>query len=39
MDSLISNIVRGSDFGIINHTTGNSHQIQFSLKLIFDTTE
>jgi Carboxypeptidase regulatory-like domain len=30
-----ANIVRGSGFGIINHTTGNSRQIQFSLKLIF----
>jgi len=30
-----ANIVRGSGFGVINHTTGNSRQIQFSLKLIF----
>jgi len=30
-----ANIVRGSGFGIISHTTGNSRQIQFSLKLIF----
>jgi hypothetical protein len=32
---LPSNIVRGSGFGIINKTAGNSRQIQFSLKLIF----
>ncbi|HUL32283.1 MAG TPA: carboxypeptidase-like regulatory domain-containing protein [Candidatus Eisenbacteria bacterium] len=32
---LPANIVRGSGFGIISHTTGNSRQIQFSLKLIF----
>lgn len=32
---LPANIVRGSGFGIINHTTGTSRQIQFSLKLIF----
>ncbi|HUI51637.1 MAG TPA: carboxypeptidase-like regulatory domain-containing protein [Terriglobales bacterium] len=30
-----ANILRGSGFGIINHTTGTSRQIQFSLKLIF----
>jgi len=32
---LPSNIVRGSGFGIISHTAGNSRQIQFSLKLSF----
>jgi hypothetical protein len=32
---LPANIVGGSGFGIINHTTGNSRQVQFSLKLIF----
>jgi hypothetical protein len=32
---LPANTVRGSGFGIISHTTGNSRQIQFSLKLIF----
>jgi hypothetical protein len=32
---LPANIVRGSGFGIINHTAGTSRQIQFSLKLIF----
>lgn len=32
---LPSNIVRGSGFGIISKTSGNSRQIQFSLKLIF----
>ena len=32
---LPSNIVRGSGFGIISKTAGNSRQIQFSLKLIF----
>jgi hypothetical protein len=32
---LPSNIVRGSGFGIINHTAGTSRQIQFSLKMIF----
>jgi hypothetical protein len=32
---LPSNIVRGSGFGIINKTAGNSRQIQFSLKVIF----
>jgi len=32
---LPSNIVRGSGFGVISHTTGNSRQIQFSLKLAF----
>jgi hypothetical protein len=29
------NILRGSGFGLINHTAGTSRQIQFSLKLIF----
>ena len=29
------NILRGSGFGVINHTAGTSRQIQFSLKLIF----
>jgi hypothetical protein len=29
------NVLRGSGFGIINHTAGTSRQIQFSLKLIF----
>ena len=29
------NILRGSGFGIINHTAGTSRQIQFSLKLIY----
>ena len=28
------NIIRGSGFGIINHTAGSSRQIQFSLKLV-----
>ena len=32
---LPSNIVRGSGFGFISRTTGNSRQIQFSLKLAF----
>jgi hypothetical protein len=32
---LPANIVRGSGFGIINHTAGPSRQIQFSLKLIY----
>ncbi|HKE09153.1 MAG TPA: TonB-dependent receptor [Candidatus Acidoferrum sp.] len=32
---LPSNIVRGSGFGVISHTSGNSRQIQFSLKLAF----
>jgi hypothetical protein len=32
---LPSNIVRGSGFGIISHTAGNSRQIQLSLKLAF----
>lgn len=32
---LPSNIVRGSGFGVISHTTGNSRQIQLSLKLAF----
>jgi len=32
---LPANIVHGSGFGIISRTTGNSRQIQFSLKLIF----
>jgi hypothetical protein len=29
------NILRGSGFGLVNHTAGTSRQIQFSLKLIF----
>ncbi len=29
------NVLRGSGFGIINHTAGTSRQIQFSMKLIF----
>ena len=29
------NILRGSGFGVINHTAGTSRQIQFSMKLIF----
>jgi hypothetical protein len=32
---LPANILRGSGFGVINHTAGTSRQIQFSLKLIF----
>jgi hypothetical protein len=32
---LPSNEVLGSGFGIISHTSGNSRQIQFSLKLIY----
>ena len=32
---LPSNVVRGSGFGIISKTAGNSRQIQFSLKLIY----
>ena len=32
---LPSNIVRGSGFGIINHTAGSSRQIQFSLKIFY----
>jgi hypothetical protein len=32
---LPTNIVRGSGFGVISHTSGNSRQIQFSLKLAF----
>lgn len=32
---LPSNIVRGSGFGVISHTAGNSRQIQLSLKLAF----
>jgi hypothetical protein len=32
---LPSNIVRGSGFGIVSKTAGNSRQIQFSLKLIY----
>jgi Carboxypeptidase regulatory-like domain len=32
---LPANTVRGTGFGLINHTAGNSRQIQFSLKLIF----
>jgi len=30
-----SNIVRGSGFGVISKTAGNSRQIQFSLKLVY----
>jgi len=29
------NILRGSGFGIINHTAGTSRQVQFSLKLLY----
>jgi hypothetical protein len=29
------NILRGSGFGIINHTAGTSRQVQFSLKLFY----
>jgi hypothetical protein len=32
---LPNNIVRGSGFGLIGRTSGNSRQIQFSLKLIY----
>ncbi|HLW85468.1 MAG TPA: carboxypeptidase-like regulatory domain-containing protein [Candidatus Sulfotelmatobacter sp.] len=32
---LPSNILRGSGFGIVSKTAGNSRQIQFSLKLIY----
>jgi hypothetical protein len=32
---LPSNIVRGSGFGVISKTAGNSRQIQFSLRLIY----
>jgi len=32
---LPANIVRGSGFGIVNHTAGTSRQIQFSLKLLY----
>jgi Carboxypeptidase regulatory-like domain len=32
---LPSNILRGSGFGVISKTAGNSRQIQFSLKLIY----
>ncbi len=32
---LPSNILRGSGFGIISRTAGNSRQIQFSLKLVY----
>jgi hypothetical protein len=32
---LPANIVRGSGFGVINHTAGASRQLQFSLKLIY----
>ena len=32
---LPANIVRGSGFGVINHTSGASRQLQFSLKLIY----
>jgi Carboxypeptidase regulatory-like domain/TonB dependent receptor-like, beta-barrel len=30
-----ANIVRGSGFGYINHTSGSSRQLQFSLKIIY----
>lgn len=30
-----ANIVRGTGFGMINHTAGPSRQVQFSLKLIY----
>jgi hypothetical protein len=32
---LPSNIVRGSGFGVISKTAGNSRQIQFSVKLVY----
>ena len=32
---LPSNTIKGSGFGEINRTAGNSRQIQFSLKLMF----
>jgi hypothetical protein len=32
---LPSNVVRGSGFGFISKTAGNSRQIQFSLKMMF----
>jgi hypothetical protein len=32
---LPANTLRGSGFGVISHTAGNSRQIQFSLKLIY----
>jgi hypothetical protein len=32
---LPANILRGSGFGLISDTSGNSRQIQFSLKLLF----
>jgi hypothetical protein len=32
---LPANIIKGSGFGEISRTAGNSRQIQFSLKLIF----
>ncbi|MGH9405795.1 MAG: carboxypeptidase regulatory-like domain-containing protein [Terriglobia bacterium] len=32
---LPANVVRGSGFGLINHTAGTSRQLQFSLKLIY----
>lgn len=32
---LPANIVRGSGFGFINHTSGPSRQLQFSIKLIY----
>ena len=32
---LPANIVRGSGFGLINHTAGASRQLQFSLKLLY----
>lgn len=33
--ALPANIIRGSGFGLINHTAGPSRQLQFSLKLIY----
>lgn len=32
---LPANTLRGSGFGVISHTAGNSRQIQFSLKLVY----
>ena len=32
---LPSNVVRGSGFGVISKTAGNSRQLQFSLKLLY----
>ena len=32
---LPANTLRGSGFGVISHTAGNSRQIQFSLKIIY----